>query len=99
MTRDQWQNAAAEEDAARNANIELLQRLDAAAAEPGFSGQLRRAILSAKLRPSELASQVGVDREALQQFRLGEGTLPTDAFDRLMEVLGLAIAPAITGRS
>jgi ribosome-binding protein aMBF1 (putative translation factor) len=65
--------------------------------EPGFSGDLRRAITTA-CRPShELAAELGIDVRLLEDFRVGEATLPSDVIDRLVATLGLRLTAEISG--
>ena len=65
--------------------------------EPGFSGDLRRAITAA-CRPSrELAAELGIDVGLLEDFRTGDATLPSDVVDRLVATLGLRLTAEIHG--
>lgn len=88
---EEYRRMAAEENAAREANIAQIRQRDQAAAEPGFSGDLRRAIRSARRRPEDLAAELGIDVQLLEDFRKGEATLPSDVVDRLVAVLGLRL--------
>lgn len=75
----------------------IRERRDAqeqAEQEPGFSGDLRRAITAA-CRPShELAAAAGVDVQQFEEFRAGRATLPSDVIDRLVDVLELRLTAA-----
>lgn len=64
------------------------------AREPGFSGELRRAILSARIPSRQLAERVGVDVTMLEDFRAGQQVLTSDVIDRLIATLGLHLATA-----
>jgi hypothetical protein len=81
------------EEAGREANIAFVKKRDAAADEPGFSGDLRRAIRSSRRDQRELASDLGIDVELLEAFRAGDAALPSDVIDRLVDLLGLKLVP------
>jgi hypothetical protein len=85
----EWRRKVAEEEAARPANLARLQRMDEAAAEQTFSGELRRAIRAAKVPHHDLAERIGVSWRQLLDFQTGDAALPTDAVDRLIRVLSL----------
>lgn len=59
-----------------------------AAREPTFSGELRRVIHQGDLTLNELAEKTGTTPEILDDFLTGEGTLPSDVIDRMVEALG-----------
>jgi len=90
----EYERAVAEEEASREANIAKVKKMDAAAAEVGFSGELRRAIRSCHRDHRELARTLGIDVELLDAFRAGDAALPSDVIDRLVELLGLKLVPA-----
>lgn len=76
---------------------EIFARRDAqelAEQEPGFSGDLRRAITAARLSSHELAGKLGIDVQLLEDFRAGEATLPSDVIARLVALLGLCLTTA-----
>jgi hypothetical protein len=83
--------AAAAADSAKKAVEREFAMIVAAAAEPGFSGWLRRAIRNAQRPIQELALEAGIDAEQLRAFRRGEATLPSNAVDRLVLLLGLTL--------
>lgn len=85
---------ARQEQADRELNRVWLRKLEAAAAEPGFSGELRRAIVSSGKSPESLAAACGVDVELFEEFQCGEGSLPSAAMDRLIATLHLRLVPA-----
>lgn len=90
--REEFQRTAQREEAGREENIAWLRKLEAAAAEPGFSGDLRRALLTSPLGGRrDLSAELGVDRQTLDSFQIGEGSLPFAAVDRLVELLGLRL--------
>jgi len=90
----EYRRAVAEEEAAREANIAAVKKKDAAAAKPGFSGDLRRAINASRTDIRELSRELGVDARLLEAFRRGDAPLPSDAVDRLVALLGLKLVPA-----
>lgn len=79
-------------------NREHVRRLLAAADEPGFGGDLRRAILLANVPSLRLAAEIGISVEALEAFRAGEAELSSHAIERLTARLGLHLVPVETGR-
>jgi hypothetical protein len=92
--REAWQRSVAEaESPAERAESEAYFRLaKAAAAEPTFSGELRRAIHSIHQRRmflDTLLERAQVDWATLRPFMIGEAPLPSDVIDRLVNVLGL----------
>lgn len=87
----EYRRAVAEEEAGRAANIAYCRKLDAAAAEPGFAGDLRRAIKAAKRDPRALADDLNISVELLEDFLAGDATLPSDVVDRVATVLGLKL--------
>ena len=90
---EDYRRAVEEEEASREANIAAVKRKDAAAAEPGFSGDLRRAIKSSRRDHRELAQTLGIDVQLLEAFRAGDAALPSDVVDRLVAVLELKLVP------
>jgi hypothetical protein len=79
------------EEAGREENLAYLNKLETAADEPGFSGDLRRAIAASLKPPEDLATEIGLDGDLLNQFCCGEAALPSTAIDRLVERLGLQL--------
>ena len=84
-----WESKVAEEESAMPANLARLERMDAAAAEPTFSGELRRAIRDARVPMHDLAARIHVSWRQLLDFQAGDAALPTDAVDRLIDALSL----------
>jgi hypothetical protein len=89
-----WRQAVAEVESPENrAEMDEYFRLaNAAADEPTFSGELRRAILGVHERRmflSTLAERAQVDWDTLRAFLIGEAELPSGVIDRLVDVLGL----------
>ena len=60
--------------------------------EHTFSGELRRAIQASELSLSAIARKVHLTLLSLDDFLTGEGTLPSDVIDRLVEVLGYELS-------
>lgn len=90
----QWE-AARREAEERDVPDLLAQMplLDAAAAEPTLSGQLRQAIHTAPFPLPLIAQQVGIETGKLGAFLRAEETLPSDVMDRLATVLGYHLMP------
>lgn len=92
---DEYRRLAIDEDAGQAANLDRIARRDKATAEPGFSGDLRRALKAARRPPQEVAATLGIDVQVLEDFRAGEATLPSDVVDRLVALLGLRLMAEI----
>jgi ribosome-binding protein aMBF1 (putative translation factor) len=93
--RAAWQQAASKEQAGKAENIAHFRRIESAAQDPGFFGDIRRAILISQYSPTELATNIGIDPLVLSDFRAGEAELPASALSRLIEVLGLRLIQEI----
>lgn len=96
---EERRRAVEEEEAGREANIAYARKLFAALEEPGFSGDLRRAIGATQRLPSELARELEVDAKLLDDFMAGDAELPTDVVDRLVDHLRLKLVMEIPQRS
>ena len=59
--------------------------------EKTFSGTLRRAVHVFPLSPIRIAEAAGVSWNDFSNFLTGEGTLSSDAIDRLVKVLKLKL--------
>ena len=68
--------------------IEKGERLHEAALEKSLSGELRRSIHNSRIPLTRIASDIGIDVLDLDRFLTGEGTISSDAMDRLAETLG-----------
>ncbi len=77
------------------ANRKHHAKLVTAEEEPGFSGDLRRAISKSRIPIHRLAADAIVDIELLESFRCGEATLPTDVVDRLVATLHLKLTEEV----
>ena len=93
--RNAWQAAVEEELAAKDENIAHLRKVRAAAEQPGFFGDLRRAIVLSRRPAGELAHQIGVEPGLFSDFQAGEADLPSAALDRLVETLDLRLVQEI----
>ena len=91
----EWREIADQEMAAKGENVEHFRKLKSAAEQPGFFGDVRRAILLSRRPLSELSAEVGISPEKLSGFRAGEMELPAVALDRLIGVLGLRLMQEI----
>jgi hypothetical protein len=87
----EWQAAVQQELDGRDETISLLRKIRSAAEQPGFFGDVRRAIAISNRRVDDLARDVGVDLRLLSEFRAGEADLPSAALDRLLDILGLRL--------
>ncbi len=88
---EQHRRAVEEEEAGREANSAHARKVFAALEEPGFSGDLRRAIVASRKEPENLARELGVDTTLLEEFLDGDASLPTAVVDRLVVLLGLKL--------
>jgi len=88
---EEHRRAVEEEEAARDANSAYALKLLAALEEPGFSGDLRRAIVASREEHNDLARELEIDSTLLEEFLDGDASLPTAVVDRLVELLGLKL--------
>jgi hypothetical protein len=82
---------AEETPEARAANLAHLRKLEAACEGDSFSATLRRGIdelLRDRVDVDQLASEIAVSGDRLEDFRSGDDTLPSDVIDRLVALLG-----------
>ncbi len=93
--RQEYREAVAQEMAGKEANIARCRKIKAAAEQPGFFGDIRRAILLSRPSIPDLASSIGVEQRVLSDFQAGEAELPAAALDRLFEKLGLRLMQEI----
>jgi len=94
--RAEWRAAVEEELAGKDANIAHLRKIKAACEQPGFFGDVRRAMASSRRPIDELAGQIGVEPRLLSDFRAGEAELPSAALERLLRTLGLRLMQEIS---
>jgi hypothetical protein len=93
--RSEYQELVAREMAGKEANIARCRNIKAAAEQPGFFGDIRRAILLSRPSIPDLATSIGVDWQVLSDFQAGDAELPVAALDRLLEELGLRLMQEI----
>lgn len=93
--KEQYRAAVAEELAAKEENIAHFHKIQIAAEQPGFFGDVRRAITQSQSPIQELAATIGVEPRLLSDFRANEAELPPVALDRLIEALGLRLMQEI----
>jgi DNA-binding MarR family transcriptional regulator len=93
--RKAYQEAVDLELAGKDENIAHCQKIKVAAEQPGFFGDVRRAILSSRPSIGDLAATIGVDPRLLSDFQASEAELPAAALDRLLETLGLRLMQEI----
>jgi hypothetical protein len=89
--KQDWQQAVEQELGGKEENVSRFRLVKAAAEQPGIFGDVRRAILLSRLPVGELAAAIGVDQRVFSDFRAGEADLPSAAFERLVETLGLRL--------
>jgi hypothetical protein len=80
---------AAQEQDHKAASIAWAERVAAAATLPGLSGDLRRALRAAKVRPSRIAADCGIPLARMEAWLVAEGTLRSDELDRIAATLGV----------
>ncbi len=93
--KNEWRSAVEEEVACKDENIAHIRKIKAAAEQPGFFGDVRRAIVLSRRPIAELAKHIDVDPRLLSDFRAGDAELPAAALDRLLEALGLRLMQEI----
>lgn len=69
--------------------------IQATAEQPGFFGDLRRAIVVSRRSLDELSAGIGVDQRFLSDFRAGDAQFPAAALERLVDTLGLRLMQEI----
>jgi hypothetical protein len=93
--RKAWRQLVDQELAGKDNNIAHLRRIKSAAQQPGFFGDVRRAILLSRPDIAKLATTIGVEPRLLSDFQAGDAELPAAALDRLIEELGLRLMQEI----
>jgi hypothetical protein len=91
----EWEATVQQELAGKEQNLERMRKIKAAAEQPGFMGDLRRAIALAHRPVEELAAEIGVDLQLLSDFRSGDAELPSPVLDGLIAALGLRLMQEI----
>ncbi|HUQ70217.1 MAG TPA: hypothetical protein VM165_11870 [Planctomycetaceae bacterium] len=97
-----WQAAVAAAEAERPKTEDYFRRAEKAAMEPTFSGELRRAIHgihSRQMLLPTLLERAQIDWATLEPFMTGDGSLPSEAIDRLADALGLHLQAAAAATS
>jgi len=93
--KEAYQQAVAQELAGKEENIAHFRKVQSAAEQSGFFGDVRRAILQVRPSIGDLAATIGVEPRLLSDFLAGEADLPSAALDRLIEALGLRLMQEI----
>jgi hypothetical protein len=93
--RKDWRKMVDMDLASKDENIAHARKIKTAAEQPGFFGDIRRAILLSRPSINELALQIGVEPRVLSDFRAADGDIPATALDRLVEALGLRLMQEI----
>jgi hypothetical protein len=87
----EWNEALHQELDGRAETVAHLRKIKTAAEQPGFFGDVRRAIALSTRRVDDLATDAGIEVRVLSDFRAGEADLPPAALDRLLNLLGLRL--------
>jgi hypothetical protein len=90
--RERWRQAAALEEADRPRHEARLRQLSDAARAPGFAGELRRAVLESRRPWPALATEIGVEPQAVFDWMAGDAELSGAATAALVDALGLHLA-------
>ena len=90
-----WRQAVEQDLLGKEENIAQVRKLVAAAEQPGFFGDVRRAIVQSRRSPTELCTALGIDPHVLSDFRAGNADLPSAALEHLIETLGLRLMQEI----
>jgi hypothetical protein len=93
--RQAWRQVVDQEMAGKEENIAHFRKIKAAAEQPGFFGDVRRAILLSRPSINQLAADIGVEPSVLSDFQAGDAELPAAALDRLIDRLGLRLMQEI----
>jgi hypothetical protein len=93
--KQEWEAAVAAELAGKEENITHHQKIQNAAREPGFIGDVRRAITFSRRPVSQLAADLDIDERLLSDFRAGDAGLPSAALAKLVDILGLRLMQEI----
>lgn len=93
--RRDWRETVDQELSSKSENVAHIQKLKAAAAQPGFFGDIRRAILLSGRPIGDLAAKIGVEPLTLSSFCAAEAELPATVLDRLVSTLGLRLMQEI----
>ena len=91
----EWESTVQEELAGKDENIAYFRRIKVAAEQPGFFGDVRRAIALSRRSVDELCEEIGVDQRLLSDFRAGDAELLPDALEQLLQTLGLRLMQEI----
>ncbi len=93
--KSEWDATVQEELDGKEENLAHHRKVQAAAKQPGFFGDVRRAITFSRRPVNELAAEIEIDTRLLSDFRAGDADLPATVLDRLIEVLGLRLMQEI----
>ncbi len=91
----EWKKAVDKEWTAKDENIAHHRKVVKAAEQPGFFGDIRRAIQLSRRPLAELAAEIAVESRFLSDFLAADVELPAPALDRLIEALGLRLMQEI----
>ena len=91
----EWQAAVQQELAGKEENIARIRKITTPAEQPGFFGDVRRAVSLSRRPVQELAAEIGVDWRLLSDFRAGDAELPSAAIEKLIATLALRLMQEI----
>lgn len=91
--------AAAEEDLNKEATLEQFRRLTTAGDEPGFLGDVRRAIHGSGVTLEKIAAAAKIEVFALCDFLEGTAELTSGQLAAIVQLLGLQLVRPITAHS
>jgi hypothetical protein len=93
--KKEYQKAVEQEVASQGENASHFHRIKLAAEQPGFFGDIRRAMMVAHRPIDDLAREIGVTPQVLSSFRTGDVDLPAAALDLLVATLRLRLMQEI----
>jgi hypothetical protein len=93
--KQEYQKTVEQEAATQGDNISHFRKIKLAAEQPGFFGDIRRAMVIARRPIDDLANEIGVSPQLLSSFRTGDADLPATALDLLVAALRLRLMQEI----
>lgn len=96
---DRVARAIEEEDRYQAKTIEQVHRLMAAGDEPGFCGDVRRAIHSSGIQLEKIAAAAGINVFALCDFLEGTAELSSTQLAAVVQLLGLQLVRPLSSSS
>ena len=90
-----WRRSVEEAERERPQVAEQFRRIETAAKEQTVSGAIRRAVPRCGIDLAALAFKAGVSMDLFGDFLEGMAPLPSDAIDRLAQVMGVKVTDAV----